>query len=97
MMHFRCLRHANWPGVRQPPICQARPSTIPGQSTSLQTRYGPPYRRSAHTDAQRNRMPAASRITMSLNTVSVSTMPPITPVISSSTNPCIADQNSSAA
>ena len=49
------------------------------------------------TDAHRLCMPDASRITMSLNTVSVSTMPFITPVISSSTNPCIADQNSSAA
>ncbi|CFS39697.1 Uncharacterised protein [Mycobacterium tuberculosis] len=41
-------------------------------------------------------MPAASRSTMSVNTASVS-MSSMTPVISSNTNPCSADQNSSAA
>ena len=46
--------------------------------------------------AHRRSMPVASRITMSVNTTSVS-MPFIAPVISSRTNPCIADQNSSAA
>jgi len=44
----------------------------------------------------RRSMPVANRITMSVNTRSVST-PFIAPVISSSTKPCIADQNSNAA
>ena len=44
----------------------------------------------------RSSMPVASRITMSVNTTSVS-IPFIAPVISSNTKPCIADQNSSAA
>jgi hypothetical protein len=41
-------------------------------------------------------IPEANLSTMSVKTASVS-MPFMTPVISNSTNPCMADQNSSAA
>ena len=72
-------------------ICQARSSTIPG----LAQRSKPVPE--ALTPGQRYRLsiPDASLITISVNTASVS-IPFIAPVISSSTKPCIADQNSSA-
>jgi hypothetical protein len=71
-------------------ICQARSSTIPGLGQRSKPVHG------ALTAGQRYRLsiPDASRITMSVNTTSVS-IPFMTPVISSSTNPCMADQNSS--
>ena len=102
--------HANWPGVRAlwlsaaacAPVGQARATTIPGRPQRNKTVRQTAYRRSAYAPDRRSHatercsMPAASRSTMSENTASVS-MSSITPVISSSTKPCIADQNSSAA
>src|SRR5882757_3546596 len=92
--------HANWPGVqaclRKPlsrkRLGQARWTTIPAHGRAGQSASDQPLRAAA----QRLSMPGARRSTMSLNTASVSTSS-ITPVISSRTNPCSADQNSSAA
>ena len=86
-------RHAY--GFRQP-----QAPYLPGTSVhdTRVARADPNPSMRSLTPGQRYRrsMPEASRITMSVNTASVS-MPFIAPVISSSTKPCIADQNSSAA
>jgi hypothetical protein len=102
--------HANWPGVHvvgQAPTAARHevPQYPPlvGQVKVMASRSGGSTYRSrspgaygAAPDSLRSTMPAASLSTMSENTESVS-MSSITPVISSNTNPCNADQNSSAA
>lgn len=83
--------HANWPGVRALGL-RLEP---PGTSTHNTRRWSCRSKR-AHPYYRRC-SPAASRSTMSENSVSVSMMSSMAPVISNSTNPCIADQNSNAA